>query len=79
LKELPMPDLNQIKQGEQGARDRRGRFSQGQIGFIALKARFSAFEQRFPIQEDPMSRMLAILVRLAERQGVESRPQSGAP
>jgi hypothetical protein len=23
---MPMPDLDQIKQGEQGARDRRGRF-----------------------------------------------------
>jgi hypothetical protein len=53
--------------------------SQGQIGFTALKARFSAFEQQFSIQEDPMSRMLAMLVRLAERQGIEGRPQSGAP
>ena len=27
-----MPDLNQIKQGEQGARDRRGRFAKGRSG-----------------------------------------------
>jgi hypothetical protein len=61
-----MPDLDLIKQGKQGARDQRGRFSQGQIGFTALKARFSAFEQRFSIQEDRMSRRPAILVPLAK-------------
>jgi hypothetical protein len=27
-----MPDLDEIKQGEQGARDRRGRFAEGQSG-----------------------------------------------
>jgi hypothetical protein len=27
-----MPDLDQIKQGEQGARDRRGRFARGRSG-----------------------------------------------
>jgi hypothetical protein len=27
--ELAMPDLDQIKQGEQGVRDRRGRFARG--------------------------------------------------
>jgi hypothetical protein len=27
-----MPDLDQIKQGEQGARDRRGRFAEGLSG-----------------------------------------------
>jgi len=32
LKELAMPDLDQIKQGEQGARDRRGRFARGSVG-----------------------------------------------
>jgi hypothetical protein len=30
-----MPDLDQIKQGEQGARDRRGRFANGQSGDAA--------------------------------------------
>jgi uncharacterized coiled-coil protein SlyX len=40
------------------------------IRFTTLEQRFGALEQRFGIQEEPMSRMLAILVRLAERQGV---------
>ena len=30
-----MPDLDQIKQGEQGARDRRGRFARGRSGRVA--------------------------------------------
>jgi hypothetical protein len=41
-----------------------------------LKIRFTSLEQRFGIQEEPMSRMLAILVRLAERQGL---PPEGRP
>jgi Family of unknown function (DUF5681) len=32
LKEMPMPDLDQIKQAEQGARDGRWRFSKGWSG-----------------------------------------------
>jgi hypothetical protein len=40
------------------------------IRFTAIEARFSAFGQRFSVQEERMSRMLAILVRLAERQGL---------
>jgi hypothetical protein len=32
LKELPMPDLDLIKQGEQELRDRRGRFVKGRSG-----------------------------------------------
>jgi hypothetical protein len=38
LKELAMPDLDQIKQGEQGARDRRGRFARGRSGNPAGRA-----------------------------------------
>src|SRR5438105_4351477 len=34
-----MPDLDQIKQGEQGARDRRGRFSKGRSGNPAGRPR----------------------------------------
>ena len=34
-----MPDLDQIKQGEQGARDRRGRFSEGGSGNPAARPR----------------------------------------
>ena len=30
--ELAMPDLDQIKQAEQGVRDRRGRFARGRSG-----------------------------------------------
>jgi hypothetical protein len=33
-----MPDLNQIKQGEQGARDRGGRFARGRSGNPAGRA-----------------------------------------
>jgi hypothetical protein len=36
--------------------------------FGALEARFESFDQRFGIQGERMSRMLAILVRMAERQ-----------
>jgi hypothetical protein len=74
-----MPDLDQIKQGGTGSAGPARAVSQGQIGFTALEARFSAFEQRFSAQEDRMNRMLAILGRLAERQGMESRPQLGTP
>lgn len=38
--------------------------------FSALEARFSAFENRFAGQEERMTRMLAILVRLAQGQGL---------
>jgi hypothetical protein len=42
------------------------------IRFTAIEARFSALERRFSMQEERMSGMLAILVRLAERQGLPS-------
>jgi hypothetical protein len=38
LKELAMPDLDQIKQAEQGARDQRGRFARGRPGNPAGRA-----------------------------------------
>lgn len=38
--------------------------------FGGLEARFSAFENRFAGQEERMTRMLAILVRLAQAQGL---------
>jgi hypothetical protein len=34
-----MPDLDQIKQGEQGMRDRRGRFTKGRSGSPASQPR----------------------------------------
>jgi Family of unknown function (DUF5681) len=39
MKELPMPDLDQIKQGEQEARDRHGRFAKGRSGNPAGRPR----------------------------------------
>jgi hypothetical protein len=39
LKELAMPDLDLIKQEEQGARDRRGRFARGRSGNSAGRPR----------------------------------------
>jgi len=37
--ELATPDLDQIKQGEQGARDRGGRFAKGRSGNPAGRPR----------------------------------------
>ena len=36
----------------------------------ALEGRFGALERRYGVQEERMSRMLQLLVRIAERQGV---------
>ena len=44
------------------------RFRALETRFSALEARFSAFENRFAGQEERMTRMLAILVRLAQGQ-----------
>jgi hypothetical protein len=57
---------------------RFGAFEARFSGFLAaIDARFGSFERRFAVQEERTSRMLSILVRLAERQGLppESRPQ----
>ena len=35
-----------------------------------LESRFGAIERRYTVQEERMSRMLSLIVRLAERQGV---------
>jgi hypothetical protein len=40
------------------------------IRFTTLERRFDALEQGFGIHEERMSPMLAILVRLAEHQGI---------
>jgi hypothetical protein len=39
LEEVAMPDLDQIKQGKHGARDRRGRFAEGWSGNPAGRPR----------------------------------------
>jgi hypothetical protein len=45
-------------------------FGELKTRFGALETRFQSLGQRFGIQEKRMSRMLAILVRMAERQGL---------
>ena len=37
----------------------------------AIESRFGAMERRFAVQEERMSRMLSLIVRIAERQGVQ--------
>ena len=64
LKELAMPDLDQIKQEEQGARDQRGRFARGRSGnpagraaaATASKPRCPAFARRRGRGADPQGR-----------------------
>jgi septal ring factor EnvC (AmiA/AmiB activator) len=51
-------------------RDLQQRFTAIEHRLGALEQRFSAMEGRFGTQEDRMTAMLAILVRLAERQGL---------
>jgi hypothetical protein len=40
--------------------------------FSALEARFTSFEGRFGVQEERMSRLLALVVRIAERVGTSA-------
>jgi uncharacterized coiled-coil protein SlyX len=51
-------------------RDLQQRFDGVETRLGALEARFSAMERRYAVQEERMSRMLSLLVRIAERQGV---------
>jgi hypothetical protein len=48
LKELAMPDLDLIKQEEQGARDRHGRFARGRSGNPAGRAAPATMSTRCP-------------------------------
>jgi hypothetical protein len=50
-------------------RDLQQRVSGIEIRLGAIEARFSALEGRFGVQEDRMSRMLSLIVRIAERTG----------
>jgi uncharacterized coiled-coil protein SlyX len=50
----------------------KSRFTTLEARFSALETRFAGFEQRFSIQEDRISRILAIRVRMAERQGLSA-------
>ena len=51
-------------------RDLQQRFDGLEARLGALEARFGAMERRFAVQEERMSRMLSLIVRIAERQGV---------
>ena len=51
-------------------RDMQQRFDGLEARLGALEGRFGAIERRFAVQEERMSRMLAPIVRIAERQGV---------
>jgi len=51
-------------------RDLQQRFDGLEARLGALEGRFGAMERRFAVQEERMSRMLSLIVRIAERQGV---------
>jgi hypothetical protein len=51
-------------------RDLQQRFDGVETRLGALEARFGAMERRFAVQEERMSRMLSLIVRIAERQGL---------
>ncbi|HEU0154529.1 MAG TPA: hypothetical protein VFQ82_00550 [Stellaceae bacterium] len=51
-------------------RDFLQRFDGLEARLGALEGRFGAMERRFAVQEERMSRMLSLIVRIAERQGV---------
>jgi acyl dehydratase len=70
-----MPDLDQIKQGEQGARDRRGRFARGRSGNPAGEIVGACFEKlRWPPPVRPGDELRAESEVLEVRPS-ESRPQ----
>jgi hypothetical protein len=51
-------------------RDVQQRFDGLEARLGALEGRIGAMERRFAVQEERMSRMLSLIVRIAERQGV---------
>ncbi|MGH7053060.1 MAG: hypothetical protein ACREFK_04270 [Stellaceae bacterium] len=51
-------------------RDLQQRFDGLEARLGALEGRFGAMERRYAVQEERMSRMLSLIVRIAERQGV---------
>jgi hypothetical protein len=53
--------------------DLKLRFGMMEARLVALEARFSALENRFAGQEERMTRMLAILVSLAQAQGLPAQ------
>jgi len=72
-----MPDLDQIKQGEQGARDRRARFARGRSGNPTDGVVGAGFEKlRWPLPVRPGDEVRAESEVLEVRPS-ESRPQHG--
>ena len=47
------------------------RFGGFEARFDGLEGRFGALERRYSVQEERMSRLLSLVVRIAERQGVK--------
>ena len=47
------------------------RFAAMESRLAGLENRYAAMERRFAVQEERMSRMLSLIVRIAERQGVQ--------
>ena len=47
------------------------RFAAMESRLGGLEGRFGAMERRFAVQEERMSRMPSLIVRIAERQGVQ--------
>jgi uncharacterized coiled-coil protein SlyX len=46
------------------------RFAAMESRLSGLESRYAAMERRFAVQEERMSRILSLIVRIAERQGV---------
>lgn len=60
----------QVHDLEQRFTGLEARFDGLEARFDGLERRFSAMERRYTVQEERMSRMLQLIVRIAERQGI---------
>jgi hypothetical protein len=68
--ELAMPDLDLIKQGEQGARDRRGRFARADRGWFLLAGEGEALTRKavkLALAGDPAALRLCLPPRARRR------------
>ncbi len=67
-------DVRDLQQRFDGLEPRfdgmEARFAAMESRLAGLENRFAAMERRFAVQEERMSRMLSLIVRIAERQGV---------
>ena len=62
-------ELRDLQQRVTGLETRLGAL---EARFSALEARFTSFEGRFSVQEERMTRLLALVVRIAERVGTSA-------